>query len=124
MHVAGGKGAALVSEIGHARRRSGQRQALFRLGHRTEPAADSAGKETRMGLLDGKTAVITGGASGIGLATAAQFLDGGARACAVLIAEGLREDFDTAAIYPLDHISDAVRHVTRPGKLDTVLVKP
>jgi NADPH:quinone reductase-like Zn-dependent oxidoreductase len=44
-------------------------------------------------------------------------------ACAVLIAEGLREHFDTAAIYPLDHITDAVRHVTRPGKLGTVLVK-
>jgi len=44
--------------------------------------------------------------------------------CAVLIAEGLREHFDVAAIYPLDHISDAVRHVTRPGKLGTVVVKP
>jgi NADPH:quinone reductase-like Zn-dependent oxidoreductase len=46
------------------------------------------------------------------------------QACAVLIAEGLREHLDTAAIYPLDHIGDAVRHVTRPGKLGTVLVKP
>jgi NAD(P)-dependent dehydrogenase (short-subunit alcohol dehydrogenase family) len=32
-----------------------------------------------MGLLDGKTAVITGGTSGIGLATAARFVDEGAR---------------------------------------------
>jgi NADPH:quinone reductase-like Zn-dependent oxidoreductase len=46
------------------------------------------------------------------------------QACAVLIAEGLREHFDVAAVYPLDHICDAVRHVTRPGKLGTVLVKP
>jgi NADPH:quinone reductase-like Zn-dependent oxidoreductase len=45
-------------------------------------------------------------------------------ACAVSIAENLREHFDVAAIYPLDHISDAVRHVTRPGKLGTVIVKP
>jgi NADPH:quinone reductase-like Zn-dependent oxidoreductase len=45
-------------------------------------------------------------------------------ACAVLIAEGLREYIDVAAIYPLDQISDAVRHASRPGKLGTVLVKP
>jgi NAD(P)-dependent dehydrogenase (short-subunit alcohol dehydrogenase family) len=32
-----------------------------------------------VGLLDGKTAVITGGTSGIGLATAARFVDEGAR---------------------------------------------
>ena len=32
-----------------------------------------------MGLLDGKTAVITGGTTGIGLATAARFVDEGAR---------------------------------------------
>ena len=32
-----------------------------------------------MGLLDGKTAVITGGTSGIGLATAARFVDEGAQ---------------------------------------------
>jgi NAD(P)-dependent dehydrogenase (short-subunit alcohol dehydrogenase family) len=32
-----------------------------------------------VGLLDGKSAVITGGTSGIGLATAARFADEGAR---------------------------------------------
>lgn len=77
MHVAGGKGAALVSEMEHPRRRSGMRQAPLRLVHRTEQAADSAGKETHMGLPDGKTA-ITGGTSGIGLATVARYLDKGA----------------------------------------------
>jgi NADPH:quinone reductase-like Zn-dependent oxidoreductase len=78
MHVAGGKGAALVSEMEHPRRRSSMGQAPLRLGHRTGQAADSAGKETQMGLPDGKTAIITGGTSGIGLATATWYLHEGA----------------------------------------------
>jgi hypothetical protein len=45
MHVAGGKGAALVSEMGQPRRRTGNRQALLRSGHRTEAGADSAARK-------------------------------------------------------------------------------
>jgi NAD(P)-dependent dehydrogenase (short-subunit alcohol dehydrogenase family) len=105
MHVGGGKGAALVSEMGHPRRRSGKRQALLRLGYRTEPAADSAGKETHMGLLDGKTAVITGGTSGIGLATAARFLDEGAR----IFITGRRQSELDAALAQLGDRASGVR---------------
>ena len=34
------------------------------------------------------------------------------------------EHFDVAAIYPLEKIADAVRHVTQPDKVGTVVVKP
>src|SRR5260370_124754 len=81
------------------------RQALLRLGYRTEPAADSAGKETHMGLLDGKTAVITGGTSGIGLATAARFLDEGAR----IFITGRRQSELDAALAQLGDRASGVR---------------
>src|SRR6201997_2552639 len=45
-------------------------------------------------------------------------------ASAVLITKGLRQHIDVAAIYPLEQIGDAVRHVTQPGKVGTVVVKP
>jgi len=45
-------------------------------------------------------------------------------ASAVMIATGLPQHFDVAAIYPLEEIGDAVRHVTQPGKVGTVVVKP
>jgi len=32
--------------------------------------------------------------------------------------------FDVAAVYPLDRIADAVRQVSQPGKVGTVVVKP
>ena len=44
-------------------------------------------------------------------------------ASAVMISTALPQHFDVAAIYPLDRIADAVRHVTQPGKVGTVLVK-
>ena len=44
-------------------------------------------------------------------------------ASAVAIATVLPQHFDVAAIYPLERIGDAVRHVSQPGKVGTVVVK-
>ena len=45
-------------------------------------------------------------------------------ASAVMITTGLPQHIDVAAIYPLERIGDAVRHVSQPGKVGTVVVKP
>jgi hypothetical protein len=45
-------------------------------------------------------------------------------ASAVTITTGMSQHFDVAAVYPLDRITDAVRHVSRAGKVGTVVVKP
>jgi len=45
-------------------------------------------------------------------------------ATAVMITAGLPQHFDVAAVYPLDRIADAVRHVSQPGKVGTVVVTP
>jgi NADPH:quinone reductase-like Zn-dependent oxidoreductase len=45
-------------------------------------------------------------------------------ASAVMLAMGMPQHFDVAAVYPLDRIADAVRHVSQPGKVGTVVVKP
>jgi NADPH:quinone reductase-like Zn-dependent oxidoreductase len=45
-------------------------------------------------------------------------------ASAVTITTGMPQHFDVAAVYPLDRIADAVRHVSQPGKVGTVVVKP
>jgi NADPH:quinone reductase-like Zn-dependent oxidoreductase len=42
---------------------------------------------------------------------------------AVAIATTQSAEFDVAGTYTLDHITDAVRHVNRPGKIGTVIVK-
>ena len=39
------------------------------------------------------------------------------------IATGLSAEFDVAATYTLDQITDAVQHVNAPGKIGTVIVK-
>jgi NADPH:quinone reductase-like Zn-dependent oxidoreductase len=44
-------------------------------------------------------------------------------ASAVTITAGLPQHFDVAAVYPLDRIADAVRDVTQPGKVGTVIVR-
>ena len=45
-------------------------------------------------------------------------------ATAVRITTDLPRHLDVAAVYPLDRIADAVRQVSQPGKVGTVLVKP
>jgi NADPH:quinone reductase-like Zn-dependent oxidoreductase len=45
-------------------------------------------------------------------------------ASAVMITTSMSQHFDVAAVYPLDRITDAVRHVSQPGKVGTVVVKP
>jgi NADPH:quinone reductase-like Zn-dependent oxidoreductase len=45
-------------------------------------------------------------------------------ASAVTITTGLPQHFDIAAVYALDRIADAVRRVSQPGKVGTVVVKP
>src|SRR3954451_14348667 len=54
----------------------------------TMVAARTIGQARRMGALDGKVAVVTGGASGIGLATARRLTDEGARVVVADLAEG------------------------------------
>jgi hypothetical protein len=44
-------------------------------------------------------------------------------ASAVAIASALPQHFDVAAVYQLEKIGDAVRHVSQPGKVGTVVVK-
>ena len=45
-------------------------------------------------------------------------------ASAVTITTSMSQHFDVAAVYPLDRITDAVRHVSQSGKVGTVVVKP
>jgi NADPH:quinone reductase-like Zn-dependent oxidoreductase len=45
-------------------------------------------------------------------------------ASAVVLTASIPEQFDVAAIFPLEKIADAVRHVTQPDKVGTVVVKP
>jgi len=45
-------------------------------------------------------------------------------ASAVVLTTGMPQHFDVAALYPLDRIADAVRHVSEPGKIGTVVVRP
>lgn len=68
-----------------------------------------------MGLLDGRTAVVTGGASGIGLATARRFVDEGAR----VFLTGRRQDHLDRAVAALGAAAQAVQgDVGTPADLD------
>jgi hypothetical protein len=39
------------------------------------------------------------------------------------MAQEFPQQFDTAAIYPLEQITDAAQHLSKPGKVGTVLIK-
>jgi NAD(P)-dependent dehydrogenase (short-subunit alcohol dehydrogenase family) len=69
-----------------------------------------------MGLLDGKTAVITGANSGIGLATAQRFIAEGADR--VFITGRRRPELDSAAAHLGSHATAVVTDVGKPGDLD------
>ncbi|MEZ0050383.1 NADPH:quinone reductase-like Zn-dependent oxidoreductase [Mycobacterium sp. MAA66] len=74
-------------------------------------------------------ATFVGREVGIRGLSVGRWLDGVARerrmsdiAAVTAIAATQPENFDVAARYSLDQIADAVRHVSRPGKVGTVLV--
>ncbi|HZN82003.1 MAG TPA: zinc-binding dehydrogenase [Mycobacterium sp.] len=73
---------------------------------------------------------LLGGEIGIRGLTVGRWLSGVAAerrasdiASVIAIAIGLSAEFDVAGTYTLDQISDAVRHVNRPGKIGTIIVK-
>jgi NAD(P)-dependent dehydrogenase (short-subunit alcohol dehydrogenase family) len=67
------------------------------------------------GVLDGRVAVITGGSTGIGLATAARFLTEGA---SVVIAGRRQSELDKAVANLGDDVTAVQADVSRPGDLD------
>jgi NAD(P)-dependent dehydrogenase (short-subunit alcohol dehydrogenase family) len=67
------------------------------------------------GVLDGRVAVITGGSTGIGLATAARFVTEGA---SVVIAGRRQSELDKAAANLGDDVISVQADVSDPGDLD------
>jgi NAD(P)-dependent dehydrogenase (short-subunit alcohol dehydrogenase family) len=68
-----------------------------------------------MSRLDGKVAVITGGSSGIGLATAARFVEEGAY---VFITGRRQSELDKAKALIGDGVSTIAADATKGGDLD------
>jgi NADPH:quinone reductase-like Zn-dependent oxidoreductase len=73
---------------------------------------------------------LLGGEIGIRGLTVGRWLSGVAAerrasdiASVIAIAIALSAEFDVAGTYTLDQITDAVRHVNRPGKIGTIIVK-
>lgn len=69
------------------------------------------------GKLDGKVALITGGGSGIGLATAKEFADEGAH---VYITGRRKPELDSAVTRIKDHVTAIAGDVTKPADLDRI----
>ena len=68
-----------------------------------------------MGKLEGKVAVITGGSSGIGLATAKRFVEEGAH---VVITSRREKELKEAAALIGKYVTTVTGDVTRLGDLD------
>jgi NADPH:quinone reductase-like Zn-dependent oxidoreductase len=73
---------------------------------------------------------LVGGEIGIRGLTVGRWLSGVADerrasdiASVIAIVMGLSAEFDVAGTYTFDQISDAVRHVNRPGKIGSIIVK-
>src|SRR3989454_6693144 len=80
----------------------------------------AAGKEKDMGKLEGKIALITGGNSGIGLATAKEFVNEGA----YVFITGRREPQLTAAVKEIGSTVTAVQgDVSNLGDLDRLFAQ-